>query len=485
MKKLCLILFILLALGPVGLCSLRAEMPSYSISRPRQTSSSQEPLSVVEVEVGPNVRVSDKPEPYVEPYIAAHPTDPNRLIMSASRSVRDKGIIAEAWFSADGGKTWSVSALPRMQEVLSSGRLEFALDNWVAYAPAGVAFYSTLVSLRETPDSPINIWIYRSNDNGVTWRDPVVIPGKALDRPVLIAAGNERDTLIYVASMVDGQDSLVVRQRVTTSTGIVVFKSNDGGLSFKTGVFVAHDNLGHNASNPLVLADGSLLVPYIDFPIKRSQRMNSSRAYVIRSQDEGQSFGLPQFVAERDRTQSPFAYFPQFAVDLSNRKFRGRVYAVWNGKNQNRVDTYITHSTDNGQTWSAGKFLRDPSAGNAVFAAAAVSTKGDVGVFWIQDEKDESKPHRYRAYFAASLNGGETFTPAYVVSTDVSQADGARNQEKRCPTCASIFKRWPRGGDYIGITASADGSFHPVWIDSREGIFQVYTTRIQLKDRAS
>ena len=485
MKKLYLILSILLALGPLELFPLGAGKAPYSISRARQIFSIQEKPSVVEVEIGPNVRVSTNLGPYVEPYIAAHPTDPSRLIMSASRSVKDKGIIAEAWRTTDGGKVWFICALPRMQEILSSGRLEFALDNWVAYAPAGIAFYSTLVILKDPADPPVNIWIYRSTDNGLTWQGPVVIPGKALDRPVLIAAGNDRDLRVYVAAMVDGQDSLIVRERITTSTGIVVFKSNDGGLSFKTGAFVAHDNLGHNASNPLVLADGSLLVPYIDFPIQRSQRMNSSRAYVIRSQDEGQSFALPQFVAERDRTQSTFAYFPQFAVDLSNQKFRGRVYAVWNGKNQNRVETYITHSTDNGQTWSAAKFLSHPSAGNAVFAAVAVSKKGDVGVVWIQDEKDESKPHRYRAYFAASVDGGETFTPAYVVSTDVSQADGAQNQEKRCPTCSSIFKRWPRGGDYIGITAAADGSFHPVWIDSREGIFQVNTTRIQLKDRAS
>ena len=44
-----------------------------------------------------------------------------------------------------------------------------------------------------------------------------------------------------------------------------------------------------------------------------------------------------------------------------------------------------------------------------------------------------------------------------------------------------MVERFPRGGDYIGLTAAADGSFHPVWIDGRNGIFQVYTARIEAR----
>ncbi|MCI0488476.1 MAG: glycoside hydrolase [Blastocatellia bacterium] len=383
-------------------------------------------------EIGPNVRVSSEQVPHIEPYIAAHPTDSNNLIISVSRSVKDKGIVADAFFTADGGKTWIAAPLPRMQQTLSEGKLRFALDNWVAYSADGTAYYSSLLSLKAQPESPI--WVYRSGDRGKTWQEPAVIPGRAIDHPAIVATGRGADKRLYIAALASGRDSLVVPNPVETS-GIAVFRSDDGGLSFKTSAFIAPDNLGHNAMNPLVLPDGSLLVTYIDFPNARNQQLSSSRVYAARSGDGGYNFGLPQFVAERsNRTDSGFSYGPQFAVDLSNSRYRGRVYAVWNGPDKDGVHTYVIHSSDSGRTWSARRVLKADGAGHAVFAALAVSSNGTVGVVWIQDEKVESKPHSYRAYFAASTDGGETFTQAYTLSDAISQADSALNKETRCPT---------------------------------------------------
>lgn len=380
------------------------------------------------IEIGPNIRISSERVPHIEPYIAAHPTDSNSLIISVSQSVKYKGIIAKAYFTTDGGKIWAAAPLPRMQQTITEGNLRFALDNWVAYSADGTAYYSSLLSLRSQPESPI--WIYRSGDGGRTWQEPAVIPGRALDRPSIVATGRGTDKRLYIASLADGRDSLVVANRIETS-GIAVFRSDDGGLSFKASAFIAPDNLGHNAMNPLVLPDGSLLVSYIDFPNEQNQRLSSSRVYTVRSSDEGSNFGLPQFVTERNnRTDSGFSYLPQFAVDLSKSRYRGRVYAVWN----DGVHTYVIHSSDSGRAWSARRVLKADGAGHAVFAAMAVSSNGTVGVVWIQDEKSESKPHSYRAYFAASTDGGETFTQAHTVSDAISQADGALNKESRCPT---------------------------------------------------
>ena len=38
------------------------------------------------------------------------------------------------------------------------------------------------------------------------------------------------------------------------------------------------------------------------------------------------------------------------------------------------------------------------------------------------------------------------------------------------------------GGDYMGLTASADGHFHPVWADARSGTYQLYTAEIRIED---
>jgi hypothetical protein len=94
-------------------------------------------------------------------------------------------------------------------------------------------------------------------------------------------------------------------------------------------------------------------------------------------------------------------------------------------------------------------------------------------VSWLQHETGEDKSHCYRIYFAASINGGETFSPPHVVSDAVSCPENALNKE--------TIGRWVRGGDYMGLAAAADGSFHPVWVDARDGAFQVYTARIELR----
>jgi hypothetical protein len=85
--------------------------------------------------------------------------------------------------------------------------------------------------------------------------------------------------------------------------------------------------LGNQPREPLVLAENSLLIPYADFPTRVTQVLTASGIYVIRSENGGASFDTPHFVTDMPGS------FPGggvgFATDLSNGKFRGRIYAVW------------------------------------------------------------------------------------------------------------------------------------------------------------
>jgi hypothetical protein len=313
------------------------------------------------------------------------------------------------------------------------------------------------------------ILVYRSEDRGKTWQGPTSIPPRgSFDRPTLVAAETKNNKRIYVVAS-DGR-------------GFAVLRSDDGGLSFKTTALIKPDNLAHQPHHPVVLPDGSLLVPYNDYPqisVKeleeirrdsRKQRLSSSRIYVVRSSDEGLTFDLPQFVADIPRM------FPgglELAADLSNSRFRGRVYAAWNGERDDRRNVTVAYSTDAGKSWLKSAVMRAGNAGPAHFYSLAVSRDGTLGVSWLQHETGEGKSHCYRIYFAASIDGGETFTPPHVVSDMVSCPDSASNKE--------TIGRWVRGGDYMGLAAAADGTFHPVWVDGRDGVFQVYTARIQVR----
>jgi len=52
--------------------------------------------------------------------------------------------------------------------------------------------------------------------------------------------------------------------------------------------------------------------------------------------------------------------------------------------------------------------------------------------------------------------------------------------ELSCPRASAkqrgVVSRWLFGGDYSGLAAGADGRFHLFWVDSRTGIYQVWTT---------
>ncbi len=45
----------------------------------------------------------------------------------------------------------------------------------------------------------------------------------------------------------------------------------------------------------------------------------------------------------------------------------------------------------------------------------------------------------------------------------------------------SGLSRWQNGGDYIGMTADADGVFHPLWADGRSGTYQLYTSAVRVR----
>ncbi len=393
------------------------------------SAATQEGTSPLRVETGPNVRVSDKAVPHIEPYIAAHPENPQNFIISASQSVPRKGIIAKSYFTTDGGKTWSSAPLPKMREESLGSEMEFALDNWVAYAPDGSAYYSTLARMKLQDQWRMPILVYRSADQGKTWQGPTLIPSNSIDRPAMVATGTKDETRLYIAAFADGKDTLVVDKAMEAS-GIVVLESSDRGASFKPSAFIAPDNLGHNARNPLVLSDGSLLVPYIDFPADPEHRVSTSRIYTVRSEAGSKSFGLPHVVTDLLLPNPSTAHF---AVDLSGSKFNGRVYAVWNGGDDKQRNVSVAYSADNGKSWSKAAVMRAQVGGPCMFGAVAVARDGTVGVAWIQDEKDETKPDCYRLYFAASVDGGATFSQPSVISDAISCPDSPENKEARCP----------------------------------------------------
>jgi hypothetical protein len=166
------------------------------------------------------------------------------------------------------------------------------------------------------------------------------------------------------------------------------------------------------------------------------------------------------------------------AVDANSARFRDRAYVVWTDFATGRGQIRIAHSTDGGATWSVPRFVNDDSlaavrAGGGpdhFMATVAVNKDGVVGVLWY-DRRDANDNLAYYARFAASFDGGLTFSPSVRVSGAPNDPGAQRDRQAFLAT----------GGDTAGLTAAADGRFHAVWIDNRTGIQQVWTAAISVK----
>ena len=181
------------------------------------------------------------------------------------------------------------------------------------------------------------------------------------------------------------------------------------------------------------------------------------------------------------------------AVDTSER-FRDRAYAVWSDYSEGLPRTVISWSDDRGSTWRDPRPVAPAEAPDVqqFQPAVAVNVDGVLGISWY-DTRHAPSRFAFHQYFAASLDGGETFTVPHRVSGALSEPLGSGNLVPAPITFSgpegelrvaliSAASRWVNGGDYMGLTTSADGRFHPVWADARSGTYQVYTAEVRIEE---
>jgi hypothetical protein len=408
--------------------------------------------------VGWNVLVSSPAaeRPLVEPQIVAHPKDPRHLVAVAivsSEPPHQPQADCAVFISFDGGQTWA--------------QHNFGIPNcgdpWVALREDGSALFVALVTRGE-------LRLLRSTDGGRGW-SPV---------PIDLGRGHDHETLIADNTMGPRAGSFYVvsgrMQRNRAGRGIssvFVTRSADGGNMFVPPANLVPSSLNNSALTPAVLSDGTLVVPFIDYQDHAGAdggagALERRRVWVVVSADGGQTFSHPMFVSEACGSGGGFA---SLAVDASSGPSRDRLYLTCTNRERNTI--FVHYSSDRGERWSAP--VRADSAANEVIfrrtPSIAVNKDGVVAVTWYERRKEGTRECQH-IYVTASLDGGKTFLPETRVSSAPSCPDTARN--------GGSAKRWPAGGDYSGLAAAADGSFHVMWSDSRQGIYQLWTARVQV-----
>ncbi|HEX5715817.1 MAG TPA: sialidase family protein [Thermoanaerobaculia bacterium] len=431
--------------------------------------------------VGPDVLVSRENDfPHVEMMIAAHPSDPKKLIAGAMNLIGSE-YDTVVYSSTDGGSTWE----PRHP----AEPVDTDADPLVLYTPKGTALYLAL------PDRPMMsaagkrfmpVVLYRSED-GRNWPKPVFVGTEDLyDHPQITA--DPRSGRIWVSALGGGADYL-----------LDLFRSDDDGRTFqgrKTMVKAPSEEVGINTTGVAVLSDGTLVHTYMDFPMGRLQEtIREGNNWVMVSRDGGETFSEPVLAGKR--VLLPYGNKEHFAKLHSFTQMAtggDRIYMAWTDFRSGRPQAVITTSADRGKTWSAPRPVADPLPEGAYSfqPALAVNRDGVLGVSWL-DTRNHPGTDRYDAWFSASLDGGATFLPAVRLSSESSDPLGAGNrrpapgwfQSSRDKThrvnFQSALSRYPEGGDYAGLAADAEGHFHPLWPDARTGTFQAWTARVKLE----
>jgi hypothetical protein len=473
----------------------------------------------IEIKVGPNVHVSSDNAKLAhgEVLVAADPTHPGWLVGCSmifpdplTRRLSD-GV---TYTSQDGGAHWT-QTLYAGNGPMSTG------DPACGFGPDGKA-YSVYLLPAVKPEMD-DVEVYRSPDGGKTWSAPSHIDWIDREYITVDATGGKYNGRIYVNGTGSGRlmDPPSSADAInSTLIGISLQRSLDGGATFRPAIkqmsSPAHWVLG--MGNGVILSDGTYIAVFGEQQ-DRSEMMQKRPAKadawlkMISSTDGGESYSKASVISDWFMNYGDISgtssIVPVMAVDRSNGPFRDRLYVVWPDYRSGRGEIFFSYSSDKGKTWAKPRTVNDDRAWPAPaqgpddgMPMLDVNRNGIVGVAWY-DRRDSPRNYGWKVRFAASNDGGETFSSSVVVS----EAPATIRLAGKLDLQASSYgggKPFTRqkggnlqvnvlygtlfsfnGGHTAGMAADADGSFHPFWIDNRTGVEQIWSSAIAVTGKST
>lgn len=445
------------------------------------TASLERPQEVPRVVVGPNVQVSAAraSAPHVEPHVAADPGDPDRLLVASIVIDDQGGWRCASYVSDDGGSGWRPSSGGALEDLGDCG------DPWVAFGPAGRAYFSGLHADTTGGGRVERIVVLRSNDRGATWTGRSEVPHGPGDRggfdhPTMVvdATGGPHAGTVYIAAAqsVEGPS-----EGLHNSHPISLSVRPARATDFTPPLRTLPSDLVHMTGVPVVLADGGLAFTFCDFATPDHERLlRVRRLWVVRSRDGGRSLSPPSFVAE----SSGYWECANLATDGE------RLYSAWAntvtlGPAEPAIadvaladhlvaGVFMVRSDDGGQSWSAPLSVRSssdrPEARHPVVAAGP---GGVVAVAWME----ATEPDCFEPFVAISTDRGDSFSgPARLSDVDPCVPPRSPGNVRGS---FEVAERWPAGGDYFGLVHRGGGEFVAVWSDSRGGTFQIWSASVR------
>jgi hypothetical protein len=413
------------------------------------------------------------------------------------------------YVSFDNGMTWAtvldLDEGPRNSDPVATygrGDTVFVVNEYIPNPGAGRTPWPTKDQNR--------IDVYRSLDGGKRWQRSASFP--FVDRQAIVVdkTAGKYAGRVYISGVSKGFYG------PGGPASVLLYRSVDGGSSFVGPVerptVEGSGLLG--ASNNVALSDGTLA--FTTFLVKKDRSLSvfdegnrqptgNAELQLLTSTDGGES--LNPWVRVSDvYLGSSGAQFAQLAVDPGSPFFKDRLYVVWPDAVSGRTEIRFAYSMDKGKTWSSPITVSDdrspPERGRGpdhLVPSIGVNKAGAVFVAWY-DRRESTDNMSWKIRAAASLDGGVTFTPSVLVSdvanafTDqtpwVLGAPSVSGGGTRRPTAAkglpiavglAVNSFLTSGGDTNGMAVGADGVFHPMWVDNRTGVSQLWTAPITVR----
>jgi hypothetical protein len=216
--------------------------------------------------------------------------------------------------------------------------------------------------------------------------------------------------------------------------------------------------------------------------------------------DGGVTFGPPEKLVGADGAEiaEQMAFGAAFAIDNSMGPFRDRLYVVWPdwaashwgfGKPPAAARLWLSYSVNRGKTWQKPRLVAPnapPNSDQSSWQTIAVNKEGVVAINWddTRDTRGGSDSIIVARYITASVDGGETFLPAVRVASVVSTLRGASNNvigAEALNTSVLLLTGNRAHGEYYGLAADTEGTFHVLWVDNRTGSRQIWSAAVRVE----
>lgn len=449
----------------------------------------------------PNVKLNTDGSPFLqnEEQIWVNLTDSQNVI-AAWRDFRLGFRRVGVGVSNNGGATWT-------DQLVNPQIFEWQSDPVLVGDNTG-RFFMNMLDFDPNNSAASHIVVYTSTNGGLFWTGPTPLQtlGPYFEDKQFSAVDRTGGPYngYYYCSWTRFPD--VGRDRM------LFVRSTDGGVSFDDTVAVGPALIGTACgtwdqgqfSIPIVNSDGSVHVFWQGIHIDSTGGVCNGVYDAIRqniSFDGGATFvgdevaWFPNLTYDLVSGGMDVYGMPNGDADISGGPYDGTIYIAetqYADLFSSDKDIHVRRSTDNGASWSGPNVANDdpPALGTDQFHPwLNVSEDGVVTLVFYDQRNDPVNHYLFDCYFAASFDGGDTYTTNYrlssVSSSPANLASAAAHRPLRPTADRKTGLLDPNSvqsiaagaiGEYIGVHAKHDYNV-AVWTDTRDGTQDVYTAR--------